>query len=87
MDTEVEGYEYEIRRVASIEWVPGQRAARGMAAVPSKYLARSLLVRRDDEDYVGEEDYADYAIESLHTMIRECPEPYNNAYIIRNEPN
>jgi hypothetical protein len=48
--------------------------------------ACSLLVKRDGDVYDGEEDCADYDISSLHEMITVCPKPYNDAYILKENP-
>ena len=57
IDHDLEGHEVEIRRIVSIEWITGRRAARGIPGVESQYFARCLLVCQDHEEYQGEEDF------------------------------
>ena len=45
-----------------------------------QYFARCFLVSRDGE---GKEDFVDYAIHSLHSMIDACARPYNDGHILQ----
>ena len=75
IDTDVEDHESEIRRVVSVECVVGRRAGRGIPGMESQCFVRCMLVNLDGQNYTVEEDFADYAIPSLHLMIAACPKP------------
>ena len=74
----------EVYRVVDVEWHEVKSSAERKAGKRSQNQVVAVCIERNGEtvqESSGDKVYIGYVINKmLHSMIRDCPEPYNDAF-------